>query len=420
MRSLLPYTRDTTLVVLHIGCTSTASAEDRERLASKFAARTFLAPTCIPVQRNTRSLLYGHVHNLLYLSQLAHDYPQYVEPSHILIASADMLWVSHGVESTVRRQRSSIDNWSQQASRLQRVSGLRLHNPQAVWVRQVNDTKTLLEPDEDFRAIIAASRPGGSSSDEAPRVTVIHQQHEGSFYPWPVARDFALLLCRQHSSRSGSDLGRFHAQHIQSAIPLANGSYAYLRVEEFLLPTYAARALQLEVPAVTHSSQLNSNTFLKWLQGPARSKQGLLSAWWPTPATTATDPEEGWRSALRFAESLREREALAIKTRPSAEPCDWREGHPMERFSLRWFAVPRTNETRHGISFLCLPKPAISLSRMWLHPGNPSGNRFIRFNPAVMKMLHGLYNRTTVHKCSLLEEWHWYEGASLPPHVTGK
>ena len=72
---------------------------------------------------------------------------------------------------------------------------------------------------------------------------------------------------------------------------------------------------------------------------------------------------------------------------------------------MRWFALPKTPSMGDGISFLCLPRPAIYPSRM-----------FVPAFTALKKMLHDLNkNSSARHKCVLLEEWCWQDGQPMPP-----
>lgn len=183
-------------VVLHIGCGS--SATDEERLAFGRIPRVTLNPDCLRVRAGDGSILHAHLLNAALLAA--------APPCTLVMASADMHWLANGIEAAATRRVSSALS--------------------ATWIG-VDDAIQSITP--RLRRSFA-----GTDLDLAvgERRQLVVQKHEGSFYPWSIVRDFTNALCER------GPLERLHKRGSVFASPVLS-----LVAEETLLPSFASARL---------------------------------------------------------------------------------------------------------------------------------------------------------------------------------
>ena len=201
LQQALGFLAPTTRLLLHVGCGSPATPEERRLLGA--IPRVLLNPTCAWVNRGDGSILLAHLLNMRLLAA--------APPEAVLLASADMRWLAHGVEAAATsRVSSALD-----ASYIGYDGAIAAIAPRqrAAFARSSFAA--------DLRAVAAGA---------AGRLFV--QKHEGSFYPWPVLRAFVGSMCSRGSLRR---LPEQRAVELRPVLSLAP--------EEVLLPTFAAARL---------------------------------------------------------------------------------------------------------------------------------------------------------------------------------
>ena len=208
-----------TLVVLHVGCSSPCTDAERIAFSQHPSPRLWLNDECVPTERATGSIIHSHLRNIRLLTR-AVDLKRIPPPSHFLMVSGDMVWQKQGVESHIWQFGSSVYVLPAQHKMSHPNSTLR-------W--------PLSRYDADLEAI-ASSTPAferlgllyvkGSNVDRAWMMG----KHEGSFYPWSVARSFHDFLSRR------GPLGRLN---LRSCVHCGGAGCT----EETYFPTFAAAQL---------------------------------------------------------------------------------------------------------------------------------------------------------------------------------
>ena len=234
IKDLLRHTKSG-LIVVHVGCGSTATRVEREGLRNVNPERVMVNPICVPTNRTIShsygSVLHAHLVNVGMLSRLA-DEKMIPEPSHFVLVAADMVWLKSNVERYVKTHDSSA----------LRAGIVLAHSP-----KQLNPLSTW--SDADWQAIVT-SNPQLQLLNldvwQEPHQRYIgylglRQKHEGSFYPWATARAFYKFLL------SRGPLGRLNFRACSPCSPLC--------LEESYWPTFALHLMR--VPAAENHSELH-------------------------------------------------------------------------------------------------------------------------------------------------------------------
>ena len=262
LKDVLSHTNGS-LVVVHIGCASSTTLIEREQLRGIDPERVLVNPTCVPVRRTMSrgygSILHAHMVNVGLVSRLiaAKRLP---EPSHVVLVSADMVWLRGGVERYVRTHGASTHR-----------AGIILAH------RQAGLENLAAGFDADWHALLAHAPQlqllNALASDFAPNTIPIlglRQKHEGSFYPWSTVEGFYRFLLAR------GPLGRLNLRN-------CGPCYSHC-VEEVYLPTYAAQLLRVPNATGARCSELR----------------------WDMPGFRPPAPIVRWLTTARSEESRRE------------------------------------------------------------------------------------------------------------------
>jgi len=120
LRRALDFLAPSTRLVVHIGCGSPATTEERKALGA-ISPRVIVNPRCESVDPTDGTLLHAHLLNMRVLSaappgaallapcisRTSRPYLPHISPGAVLLASADMRWLAPGVEGAVARRVSS-------------------------------------------------------------------------------------------------------------------------------------------------------------------------------------------------------------------------------------------------------------------------------------------------------------------------
>ena len=229
LEGLIRYARRS-LVLLHVGCHSPNTLQNRSFWASLSPSQIIVNPQCVPTARVHGSILHAHMLNVAMLGRLV-EATLVHPPSRIVLGAADMFWVRSGVEDFVQQSVSSVYQ-AHRAPIVPPVAGMR-HNSSQFYLE--SRLRMEVAADEDLRAIVSSTpeRPHKAARNQPQgaldETHVLLAKHEGSFYPWDTAWKFYRLL------RSRGPLGRLNLRTCRCALQRC--------VEEVYLPTFAGRSL---------------------------------------------------------------------------------------------------------------------------------------------------------------------------------
>jgi hypothetical protein len=120
LRLALDFLAPSTQLVVHIGCGSPATTEERKALGA-ISPRVLVNPRCESVDPKDGTLLHAHLLNMRLLaaappgaallapciSPIPPPYSPRIAPGAVLLASADMRWLAPGAEGAIARRVSS-------------------------------------------------------------------------------------------------------------------------------------------------------------------------------------------------------------------------------------------------------------------------------------------------------------------------